>query len=250
MVFKVNIYLYNGKEKDSVVNNETDPTVLATIYRFPTMEPLRFETYPSRHLHLPLRRDILHRAIIYEGDKTRQGTASTKTRWEVHGSHRKIRPQKGTGHARLGHRQSPAIVGGGVVFGPHPRDFSTRLPRKIYDLAWRTALSWRYRRGELIICEDESMEAEFPDGNYIKHIFAHNHWDKPSGRSLLILDSKRKNLMKAMNIAKEDGWIEMVSDVDVKDLLELGRVILEKRVLDRMLTEHQSDMIPKVYQVV
>src|SRR5450756_2154897 len=70
-------------------------SVLTTIYKFPTMEPLRFESYASKHLHLPLRRDILHRAVIFEGDFTRQGTASTKTRWEIHGSHKKIRPQKG-----------------------------------------------------------------------------------------------------------------------------------------------------------
>ena len=53
--------------------------VLTTIYNFPTMEPLRFETYPANHLHLPLRKDILHRAVVFEGDATRQGTASTKT---------------------------------------------------------------------------------------------------------------------------------------------------------------------------
>ncbi|RAL64800.1 hypothetical protein DID88_001397 [Monilinia fructigena] len=99
--------------------------------QIPTMEPVRFESYPSKHLYLPLRRDLLHRAVVFEGDNTRQGTASSKTRWDVHGSHRKIRPQKGTGGARLGWRQSPLIVGGGKSFGPHPRDFGTDLPRKI-----------------------------------------------------------------------------------------------------------------------
>src|SRR5690242_9859770 len=120
-------------------------SVLTTIHKFPTMEPIRFDSYSSKYLYLPLRRDLLHRAVIFEGDATRQGTASTKTRFEVHGSHRKIRPQKGTGKARLGTRQSPMLKGGGKSFGPHPRDFSTELPRKMYDLAWRTALSWRYR---------------------------------------------------------------------------------------------------------
>lgn len=124
------------------------PNVLATVYSFPHMEPLRFTEYPVNQLHLPLRRDILHRAVIYEADNHRgMSTANTKWRSEVHGSGRKIRPQKGTGRARLGDKKSPMLRGGGVAFGPKPRDMSTKLPRKIYDLAWRTALSYRYRRG-------------------------------------------------------------------------------------------------------
>ncbi|POS82588.1 hypothetical protein EPUL_004809 [Erysiphe pulchra] len=220
------------------------PTVLTTVYRFPTMEPLRFESYSSKHLFLPLRRDILHRAIVFEGDGTRQGTASTKTRYEVHGSHRKVRPQKGTGKARLGTRQSPAIKGGGVVFGPKPRDFSTKLPRKIYDLAWRTALSWRYRRGELIICED-GMDIEFSDPLYASHIFEHYHWGKSFARSLLVVNGSPKNLIEAMSGNADDGRIKKVSDLDVKNLLESGRVVIEKSALDKILMEHQSDLVKR-----
>ncbi len=209
------------------------------------MEPVRFETYDSKHLHLPLRRDILHRAVIFEGDAARQGTASTKTRWEVHGSHRKIRPQKGTGKARLGTRQSPMLKGGGKSFGPHPRDFSTELPKKVYDLAWRTALSWRYRRGELIVCED-GMDIEHPKTRFVKQIFDHNRWGQEDGRSLVITGSFRTNLFRALRHAVEDGRVQMAREVDVKDLLELGRVIIEKSALDDMLAGHQSDLVSKV----
>ncbi|KAI1007808.1 hypothetical protein K3495_g411 [Podosphaera aphanis] len=239
----------NQTPESAVKPEFLNASVLTTIYRFPTMEPLRFESYSSRHLHLPLRRDILHRAIVYEGDGTRQGTASTKTRFDVHGSHRKIRPQKGTGRSRLGTRQSPALVGGGVVFGPHPRDFATRLPRKMYDLAWRTALSWRYRRGELIVCEND-LDLEYPDPYFAQHIFEHNHWGKPHGRSLLVVDGKPENLFQAMEKSGKDGRALHVSDVDVKDLLELGRVIVEKRALDKILSQHESDLVPKVKRVV
>ncbi|KAI9745158.1 MAG: 54S ribosomal protein, mitochondrial [Claussenomyces sp. TS43310] len=219
--------------------------VLTTIYKFPTMEPLRFEAYPSNHLHLPLRRDILHRAVIYEGDATRQGTASSKTRFEVHGSHRKIRPQKGTGMARLGTRQSPMLKGGGKSFGPHPRDFSTELPRKMYDLAWRTALSYRYRKGELIVCED-GMDIEYPKTRFVKQIFRHNRWGNENSRSLVITGSFRKNLFRALRHAGEDGRAQMEREVDVKDLLELGRIIIEKRALDSILKDHESDLVQKV----
>ncbi|KAH6724272.1 50S ribosomal protein-like protein L4 [Leptodontidium sp. MPI-SDFR-AT-0119] len=225
-----------------------EPTILTTIYKFPTMEPLRFESYDSKHLHLPLRRDILHRAVIFEGDATRQGTASTKTRYEVHGSHRKVRRQKGTGKARLGTAQSPMLKGGGKSFGPHPRDFATGLPRKMYDLAWRTALSWRYRRGELIICED-GMDIEFPKGRFIKRIFSHNHWGQEDGRTLVITNSARENLSTAFETAGEHGRFQMAHEVDVKDLLELGRVVIEKGALEQLLSEHQSDLVPKIRSV-
>lgn len=220
-------------------------TVLTTIYKFPTMEPVRFESYSSKHLHLPLRRDILHRAVVFEGDATRQGTASTKNRWEIHGSHRKIRPQKGGGVARLGTRQSPMLTGGSKAHGPRPRDFSTELPRKVYDLAWRTALSYRYKRGQLIICED-GMDLEYPKTRYAGQVFEHNHWGRDHGRSLIITGSFRKNLFRAVRHAGEHGRIQMVSDVDVKDLLELGRVVIEKRALDEILAQHQSDLAHKI----
>ncbi|KAH6680215.1 50S ribosomal protein-like protein L4 [Halenospora varia] len=224
-------------------------SVLTTIHKFPTMEPIRFDSYSSKYLYLPLRRDLLHRAVIFEGDATRQGTASTKTRFEVHGSHRKIRPQKGTGKARLGTRQSPMLKGGGKSFGPHPRDFSTELPRKMYDLAWRTALSWRYRKGDLIVCED-GMDIEYPKSRYVKQIFEHNRWGKPDGRSLLITQDFRTNLYQALEDAGDDGRVQQVDDVDVKDLLELGRIIIEKSALDQILREHQSDLITKVRAAV
>jgi large subunit ribosomal protein L4 len=209
------------------------------------MEPLRFESYPASHLHLPLRKDILHRAVIFEGDGTRQGTASSKTRFEVHGAHRKIRPQKGTGHARLGHRQAPTIKGGGKSFGPHPRDFSTDLPKKIYDLAWRTALSYRYRKGQLIICAD-GMEIEHGRENFIRQIFQHNRWGNQDGRSLVVTSSPRENLFGALKEAGNEGRALTERDVDVKDLLELGHIIIEKSALDTILAEHQSDLVKKV----
>ena len=175
---------------------------------------------------------------------TRQGTASTKWRREVHGSTRKIRPQKGTGRARLGDKKSPMLRGGGVAFGPKPRDFSTRLPRKMYDQAWRTALSYRYRKGELIIV-DESLEIEDPSPRYAKEIFAAHGWGNEHGRSLLVTEGEpeeRECLFKAMDGMGEDGRALYWEDVDVKDLLELGRIVVERGALERILEEHQSDL--------
>ena len=101
----------------------------------------------------PIRRDILHLCVVHHLDSLRQGSANTKTRGEVRGSGIKIRPQKGSGKARLGDGQSPMLVGGGVAFGPKPRDFSTKLPRKVIQMGMRVALSARVQEHNLRVVE-------------------------------------------------------------------------------------------------
>lgn len=222
--------------------------VLTTIYQFPQMEPLRFAYYPQNHLHLPLRRDLLHKAVIYEGDKTRQGTASTKWRDDVHGTHKKLYPQKGLGKARVGDKQSPIRRGGGVAFGPKPRDFSTKLNKKMYDLAWRTALSYRYRRGELVVV-DAIKNLESSGAHWIKEVFSKNRWGSEHKRSLLVAGEKNRDnrhLFDGMTAASEHGTILELADVDVKDLLELGRVVIEHEALNKMLRRHCSDLVASV----
>lgn len=221
------------------------PDVLTTVYKFPSMEPKGFAYYPANQLHLPLRRDILHRAIVFEGDATRQGTASTKWRDDVHGSGRKVRPQKGMGRARLGDKKSPSIKGGGVAFGPHPRDFSTGLPRKIYDLAWRTALSYRYRRGQLVVLEN-GIEIEMNEPRWLAQIMTWNHLGQGDGGSLLVARDLEENIFQAFSGVEGHGRLKSEEDVDVKDLLKAGRIMIEKRSLDALLRKHSSDLNRKV----
>lgn len=99
----------------------------------------------------PIRRDILHACVTWYRDSIRSGTASTKTRGEVARSGRKLRPQKGTGRARLGDAGSPMLRGGGRAFGPKPRDFSTELPKKIRELGLKIAFSAKLRERKLIV---------------------------------------------------------------------------------------------------
>ncbi|KAK1913968.1 hypothetical protein P3342_007214 [Pyrenophora teres f. teres] len=222
-------------------------TVLATIHQFPSLEPLRFEQYPANHLNLPTRRDILHRAVVYEGDATRLGTASTKTRHEVHGSRRKVRPQKGTGHARLGDRMSPMLRGGGVAFGPKPRDFASELPKKVYDLAFRTALSYRFRKGELIIV-DNAMELESPSTRLLADIFRYHEKLRGRGRSLMVTLEERPLLEQALLDMDRRKQAILWDQVDVKYLLELSRVIIERDALHNILLSHEEDLTHKAIQ--
>ena len=133
------------------------------------------------------------------------------------------------------------LRGGGVAFGPHPRDFSTKLPRKVYDLAWRTALSYRYRRGELIVVED-GIDIEMDEPRWIKKIMEANYWGNANGRSLIVTEDFRPNLFQAIHGSGEDGRAKIEADVDVKDLLELGRIIIEKSALESILSDHSSDL--------
>ncbi|KAF2851588.1 50S ribosomal protein-like protein L4 [Plenodomus tracheiphilus IPT5] len=224
-----------------------EQTVLATIHRFPSLEPLRFQQYPANHLYLPTRRDLLHRAIVYEGDNTRLGTASTKTRHEVHGSRRKVRPQKGSGRARLGDKKSPMLRGGGVAFGPRPRDFGTDLQKKVYDIAWRTALSYRFRKGELIIV-DNAMEIESPSTRLLEDIFKHHQKQLGRGRSLLVTLEERPLLEQALADMDREEQALTWEEVDVKNLLELSRVIIEREALHNILLTHQEDITHKALQ--
>lgn len=96
---------------------------------------------------------VLHQAIKAYLANQRQGTASTKTRGEVAGGGRKIWRQKGTGRARQGSIRAPHWKGGGVVFGPRPRDYQQDLPRKVRSLARRSAFNTRANNEQVSVIE-------------------------------------------------------------------------------------------------
>lgn len=108
---------------------------------------------------LPVNEDVIWYAINNELDNKRLGTASTKDRSEVHGSNAKPFKQKGTGRARRGDKKSPICVGGGVVFGPRPRDFSWVMPKKAKRLAMLSILSQKVQDDRLKIVEDFTVES-------------------------------------------------------------------------------------------
>ncbi|MCL4382802.1 MAG: 50S ribosomal protein L4 [Patescibacteria group bacterium] len=104
---------------------------------------------------------LLAQAVRVYLANQRQGTASTKTRGEVAGSTRKIYRQKGTGRARHGSLKAPIYVGGGIVFGPKPRDYSLKLPKQMKREALFSALSSKFAKGELLIIAGfEKLEAK------------------------------------------------------------------------------------------
>ena len=102
---------------------------------------------------------VLHQAFVTQRNNQRAGTASTKTRGLVQGSTRKTRMQKYTGRARHGGIRAPIFVGGGIVFGPQPRDFGIAINKKMRRLAIRSALSGKVRDGELVVIDELGLQA-------------------------------------------------------------------------------------------
>ncbi len=100
----------------------------------------------------------IYYAVTNELANRRVGTASTKGRGEVNGSTAKPWPQKGTGRARAGDRKSPVWVGGGTVFGPKPKDYSYKIPKKMNRAAYRSILSMKAHNDEILVVEDFTVE--------------------------------------------------------------------------------------------
>ncbi|BCU80392.1 MULTISPECIES: 50S ribosomal protein L4 [Polycladomyces] len=101
---------------------------------------------------------VLHDAVVMQQASLRRGTHAVKNRAAVRGGGRKPWRQKGTGRARHGSIRSPLWVGGGVVFGPTPRSYAYKLPKKVRRLAIKSALSAKVKDNELIVLDDLKME--------------------------------------------------------------------------------------------
>jgi large subunit ribosomal protein L4 len=114
---------------------------------------------PAEYFDGTVNEPVLHQAVKVFLNNQRQGTAATKTRSFVSGGNQKPWKQKGTGRARQGSTRAPHWRGGGVVFGPHPRDYRTEIPRKVKQLARKSALNARAREGALHVVERFAFRA-------------------------------------------------------------------------------------------
>jgi len=108
---------------------------------------------------VPFNEAVVHQVMVGLRANARQGTAATKTRGMVAGSKKKLYRQKGTGNARAGTKKSPLRVGGGTIFGPHPRDYRQDIPKKMRRLALKCALSAKVSDGDLKVLDAFDYEA-------------------------------------------------------------------------------------------
>jgi large subunit ribosomal protein L4 len=137
-----------------------------------------------------------------------------------------------------------------VAHGPHPRDFSTDLPRKMYDRAWRTALSYRYKQGELLLLEDEIDLGEIGQApvEQFNEILNALQLGRANGGSMFVISDDDLELVAAFSELGPGAKMKTEDDVDVKDLLTKGKLLIQRSVLDRILAAHSSDLnrtVPK-----
>jgi len=146
---------------------------------------------------VPFNEAVVHQAMVRQRANARQGTASTKTRSEVSGSNRKLFRQKGTGFARAGDRRSPLRRGGGITFGPKPRDYRQAMPKKMRQLALRCALSAKARDEELKVIAELKLE---PKTKQMVQILTDLQVDSSA---LIITPEAEENVIKSARNLKE-----------------------------------------------
>lgn len=164
---------------------------------------------------------LVHRAVVWQMANARQGTASTKTRSEVRGGGRKPWRQKGTGRARAGSIRSPLWRGGGVIFGPKPRDFTLKMNRKERRLALRTALD--SRAGDLIAVEDFTAELPQPKTKELAAALA--RWGVEGGeRVLLVLPEISESVFLS---ARNLPYLKLLraDSLNTYDVLEADKIV-------------------------
>jgi large subunit ribosomal protein L4 len=163
---------------------------------------------------------VMHQALVRQQANARVGTAETKTRALVRGGGRKPWRQKGTGRARQGSTRAPNWVGGGVVWGPHPRDYSHDLPKKMRGLAVRSALSAKVRDDRLVVID--GLEGIEPRTRAMKDVVA----ALPESRSyLLVIPEKMESIVRASGNIDNVHWV-LASYLNVRDILKYERLVV------------------------
>jgi len=169
---------------------------------------------------------VLHDVVKNYLANQRQGTQSTKTRAEVRGGGKKPFRQKGTGNARQGTRRAPHFVGGGVAFGPKPRDYSYKLPKRVKRLALFSALSSKVAAGEVIVLDELSMEG--PKTKDMIKILSNIKAEK---KSLIVLPTVDENVVKSSNNIK-GVEATFVGQLNVYEILNHNNFIITKKALE------------------
>ena len=175
---------------------------------------------PDALFAAPVNTDVMHQAMVAQLAGRRLGTAKTKTRAEVRGGGRKPYRQKGTGRARQGTRSAPHYAGGGVVFGPSPRKYDKRLPKRMRRLALVGALTAKFDDGVVKVVNDLSLD-EIKTQSLVGHLSAL----QANGKVLVVEDGKNEALeLSARNVP---GLVIIRSDsLNIVDVLDADAIVI------------------------
>jgi large subunit ribosomal protein L4 len=176
----------------------------------------------------PVNSAVLHQVVTAQLAARRAGTHDTRTRGEIRGGGRKPYRQKGTGRARQGTLSAPHYRGGGTVFGPHPRSYEQRLPRKMKRLALRGALTAKFGDEQLKVIDTFGLDAVKTKGlvGVLGALEA-------NGRVLVVAPGRDQNLeLSARNLPTVE--VILADSLNVVDLLNADLVLIEQPALARM----------------
>ncbi len=176
-------------------------------------------------------KEVIHQVVVNYLANQRQGTHSTKTRAEVSGGGKKPWRQKHTGRARQGSIRAPHWVGGGIVFGPKPRDYSYNLPRELKKVALREAIEGKIADKELLIIDN--LRIESPKTKVMVSILKNL---SISGTVLIVVPEKDQNLLlSSRNIP--GVTVRRASDVNVYDIVAHDRIIITREAMEKLEAE-------------
>ena len=176
----------------------------------------------------PINAAVLHQVVTAQLAGRHLGTHDTKTRGEVRGGGRKPYRQKGTGRARQGHRTAPHFRGGGVVFGPHPRSYAQRLPRKMKQLALRGALTAKFGDDAIKVIDAFGLEA-IKTRDLVGVLAAIG----ATGRVLVVSPARDETLqLSSRNLPTVE--VILADSLNVVDLINADTVLIEQPALARM----------------
>ncbi len=182
-----------------------------------------------------VKQGVLHDSVVNYLANQRQGTHATKTKGLVSGGGKKPWKQKHTGRARSGSNRSPLWRGGGIIFGPQPRDYSYSLPKKARQLALKAALSAKLADGEMVVIDQLSLEK--PRTAEMTSILKKLSLD---GKSLLIVlpEYDENILLSARNIPGVS--VRKVNDLNPYDVASHSRTLITRKAAEKMTEEAEK----------
>jgi len=174
--------------------------------------------------------DVIHQVVVMQLANKRLGTASSKNRSDVRGTGKKLFRQKGTGFARAGSRRSPIRIGGGVAFGPQPRDFGFKVPKRVRRLAIKSALADKFQNDNILVID--SIDFEIPKTKKMISLI-----DKlgVSGnlKTLIVLDEQNNNaLYSARNIPRLNVCVW--NTINTYDILWHDKLVITQKALENI----------------
>jgi len=181
---------------------------------------------------------LMHTALVRQLANARAGSANTKTRSEVSGGGKKPWRQKGTGRARAGSIRSPLWEGGGVAFGPKPRDYSKKLNKKMRVLAVKSALS--ARSSNLVVVDSFDSNKDGKTKEFVSVIKSAKLEDK---KVLLVMEYSNEHSILVERAARNMEWVKVVhvANLNVKDLIEAEAILVSEKGLDTINKRFQKD---------